>query len=95
MPELINLAGGVNLFGSAGQHSPWMTWQQLLERDPDVIIALPCGFDLARTRSEMSSLTRLPEWPGLRAVQIGRVFVTDGNQYFNRPGPRVVESLEI
>jgi iron complex transport system substrate-binding protein len=95
MPELVELAGGVNLFGSAGKHSPWMTWQQLRERDPDVIVALPCGFDLAKTRSEMSTLTRLPDWPELRAVRAGRAFVTDGNQYFNRPGPRLVESLEI
>jgi len=95
LPELVELAGGVNLFGNAGKHSPWMTWQQLLERDPDAIVALPCGCDLARSRTEMATLTRLPEWPRLKAVQTGRVFVTDGNQSFNRPGPRLVESVEI
>jgi iron complex transport system substrate-binding protein len=95
MPELVELAGGVNLFGQAGKHSPWMTWEELLERDPDVIVALPCGFDLERTRQEMSALTLRTGWNNLRAVRADRVYVTDGNQFFNRPGPRLVESLEI
>ncbi len=95
MPELVELAGGVNLFGEAGKHSPWMTWEQLIERDPDAIVVLPCGFDIARSRQEMPALTGRPEWPRLRAVRDGRVFLADGNQYFNRPGPRLVESLEI
>jgi iron complex transport system substrate-binding protein len=95
MPELMELAGGVNLFGSAGRHSPWMTWEELCGRDPEVIVALPCGFDLARTRREMAALVRLWEWSEFTAVRNGRVFITDGNQYFNRPGPRLVESVEI
>jgi iron complex transport system substrate-binding protein len=53
MPELIAMAGGVNLFGESGRHSPWMTWDELMARDPDVIIATPCGFDLERTVKEM------------------------------------------
>jgi len=56
---------------------------------------MPCGFDLARTRAEMPALTRRPDWGKLRAAKNRRVFLTDGNQYFNRPGPRLVESLEI
>jgi iron complex transport system substrate-binding protein len=72
-----------------------MTWEQLLTADPMYIIAMPCGFDLPKTREEMASLKMRPEWRNLRAVRDGRVFVTDGNQYFNRPGPRLVESLEI
>lgn len=95
VPELVELAAGVNLFGEAGQHSPWMTWEQLRERGPEVIVAMPCGFDLERTRRELAALTAHPDWPRLRAVQAGRVYVTDGNQFFNRPGPRLVESLEI
>ncbi len=95
MPELVQMAGGVNLFGRAGAHSPWMQWEDLVSKDPDIIVSLPCGFDLPRTESEMRHLTSRPEWTSLKAVQNGRVFVTDGNQYFNRPGPRVVESLEI
>ena len=95
MPELVALAGGVNLFGEARRHSPWMTWEALVSADPDVVVVSPCGFDLARTRSELSALTARPEWPALRAVRAGRVCLADGNAYFHRPGPRLVESLEI
>jgi iron complex transport system substrate-binding protein len=95
VPELIALAGGENLFGEAGKHSPWMEWRDLVRADPDVILVTPCGFDIARSAREMPALTRLPEWSDLRAVQTGSVFVADGNQYFNRPGPRLVDSLEI
>src|SRR5437899_380676 len=95
VPELVEMAGGVNLFGEAGKHSPYMTWEQLVEADPDVIVIMPCGWDPARSGPEMHWLTDRPEWPRLRAVRSGRVHLTDGNQYFNRPGPRLVESLEI
>jgi iron complex transport system substrate-binding protein len=95
MPELVELAGGENLFGAEGAHSPWMEWQELKEAEPDCIVLMPCGFDLARTRSEMAALSADPVWPTLKAVQAGQVFLTDGNQYFNRPGPRLVESVEI
>lgn len=95
VPELVELANGENLFGKAGLHSPWMMWDQLVASDPDVIISMPCGFDLGRTREEMYWLTDRPGWTELRAVQSGEVYLADGNQYLNRPGPRVVESLEI
>jgi iron complex transport system substrate-binding protein len=95
MPELIALAGGENLFGETGRHSPWLEWEALRAADPDLIVVLPCGFDLARTRREMAPLVARPGWGELRAVREGRVFLADGNQYFNRPGPRLVESLEI
>ena len=67
VPELIELAGGENLFGTAGQHSPWMTWEQLVTADPDIVVALPCGFDLAKTDSEMHWLTDRPNWTRLKA----------------------------
>src|SRR5262249_25692306 len=95
MPELVERAGALNLFGEAGLHSPYLKWEAFCEKDPDVILVLPCGFDIERTRHEMPALTRMPEWPHLRAVREGRVFLCDGNQYFNRPGPRLAESLEI
>jgi iron complex transport system substrate-binding protein len=95
MPELIEMAGGHNLFGEAGKHSPWMTWEELYRRDPEVIFVAPCGFDIERTRQEMPSLTGRGEWSRLKAVREKRVYLADGNQYFNRPGPRLVESLEI
>jgi iron complex transport system substrate-binding protein len=95
VPELTGLAGAENLFGKAGLHSPWMTWDELVRADPDVIITMPCGFDLERTRQEMYWLTGRPEWREMRAVKTGEVYLADGNQYLNRPGPRIVESLQI
>ncbi len=95
VPELVEIAGGRDVLGTAGAHSPYMTWDDLIAADPDVIAVMPCGFDMDRARSEMPVLTADPRWPSLRAVQSGRVFITDGNQYFNRPGPRLVESAEI
>ena len=95
VPELIEIAGGENVFGLAGQHSPWMNWEDVLAADPDVIVALPCGFDLPRTRAEMHWLTNRPGWNQLAAVRNGGVFLCDGNQFMNRPGPRLVESLQI
>lgn len=95
IPELVGLAGGVNLFGQPGHHSPWLSWEQLVSADPDRIVISPCGFPLERTQREMHWLTGRPEWPGLRAVRKGHVYLIDGNQYMTRPGPRVVKSLRI
>ena len=89
------MAGGDNLFGRAGEHSPWMKFEELAAADPEVIMISPCGFDIPRTLTELPALTRDPRWSKLRAVRERRVFIADGNQYFNRPGPRLVESLEI
>jgi iron complex transport system substrate-binding protein len=95
VPELVELAHAENLFGEADKHSPWMTWEELTFADPDILVILPCGFDLARTQQEMHWLTDRPGWRDLRAVRSQQVFLCDGNQFFNRPGPRIVDSLEI
>jgi iron complex transport system substrate-binding protein len=95
MPTLVEMAGGVNLFGKAGEHSPWMKFEDLAAKDPDVILILPCGFDMDRAAQDLPALTTHPDWNGLPAVRARRVFMADGNQYFNRPGPRIAESLEI
>lgn len=95
VPELVEIAGGVDVLGKAGEHSGYVEWEQIAQADPDVIAVLPCGFDIARCREEMPPLVAQPGWSDLKAVKNGRVFLTDGNQYFNRPGPRVVESAEI
>ncbi|MEP6988372.1 MAG: ABC transporter substrate-binding protein, partial [Chloroflexota bacterium] len=95
IPELVEMAGGTNLFGQAGVHSPWLQWDELLAADPDMLVILPCGYDIAKAREELAVLELRPEWLALRAVQNDHVYVTDGNQYFNRPGPRLAESLEI
>jgi iron complex transport system substrate-binding protein len=94
MPELVEMAGGVNLFGQAGRHSAWLSWEELRRGDPDAIVLFPCGFSLAKLRSEIGLVTRLPGWNALSAVQAGRVFLAEGNQLFNRPGPRLAETLE-
>lgn len=95
VPELVELAGGKELFGKAGAHSPWIDWGDVWAADPDKIIVLPCGFDIERSVQEMAALVKQPGWKTLRAIREGQVYITDGNQYFNRPGPRLVESLEI
>ncbi|MGE0055746.1 MAG: cobalamin-binding protein [Hyphomicrobium sp.] len=95
MPELISIAGGINLFGEHGAQSPWIKLEDVVAADPDVILVAPCGYDIARTQSEMGVLDRNPLWQRLRAVREGRLFVADGNAYFNRPGPRLVESAQI
>ncbi len=95
LPALVGMAGGVNLLGEGGKHSSWITWSALVEADPDVIIIFPCGFRIADIKRDWHVLTSHPLWHSLRAVRDHRVYVCDGNQYFNRPGPRVVETLEI
>lgn len=95
VPELVKIAGGENLFGQAGQHSPWMTWEELVVSEPDVVLVMPCGFDIPRIQKEWPCLARHPRWKEIKAVQRGEVYIIDGNQYFNRPGPRLVESAEI
>lgn len=95
MPELVGKAGGVNLFGDAGSHSPWLDWDDLLDADPDRIIVMPCGFDIERARRDLPLLTEREGWRDLAAVTKGYIALADGNQFFNRPGPRLVESLEI
>ena len=95
IPELVNLAGGHSLFCAKGQPSPILPWETLLTTDPDVIVFMPCGFDLNRTRQEANLLTQHSGWEKLHATEAGRVYITDGNSYFNRPGPRLVDSLEI
>lgn len=95
MPELVEAAGGVPLFGKAGEHAGYLRLDELAETDPDVIVIAPCGFDIERSCREMPPLAAQPVWRGLSAVRARRVAIADGNQYFNRPGPRLVESAEI
>ena len=95
MPELVEICAGINLFGTAGKHSPWMSYEEMVAKDPDIIVVTPCGFDNERTLSEMPLITGQKDFGKLQAAKTGRVFVADGNQYFNRPGPRLIDSLEI
>ncbi len=95
VPELVEAAGGVPVVGEAGKHSPWLSWETLQASDPDVLVLMPCGFDLDRTCTEADAILAEPRWSELRAVRSGRVYAVDGNQYFNRPGPRLVDSAEM
>jgi iron complex transport system substrate-binding protein len=95
MPELVDAARGVNLFGASGQPSPWIKLEDIAAADPDVILVAPCGYDIATTQREMAVLDANPLWQSLRAVRENRIYLADGNAYFNRPGPRLVESIEI
>ena len=94
-PELIALAGGTCALGVAGAHSTTLAWQALRAADPDVIVVAPCGFGVERTLAEMPTLAALPGWGELAAVRAGRVFVADGNLYFNRSGPLLFDTPEI
>lgn len=95
IPELVERAGGVSVLGDAGEHAAWSTLEDLARLDPDHLVIAPCGFSLPRTRRELPALTGDPAWPTLRAVREGRVALVDGFRHMNRPGARIVESLEI
>ena len=95
MPELIERGGGIPLVTRPGDHAPTLTRDALQGLAPDVVLIKPCGFPLGRTLEELPLLRASLPWESWRAVQAGRVYIADGNAYFNRPGPRIVESLEI
>ena len=95
VPDLIQLAGGDPLGPPPGSHSGWVGWDKIVQSRPEVIVLTPCGFNLERTMAESARLRTLPGWKRLPAVQRGRVYAVDGSEFFNRPGPRLVDSLEI
>lgn len=95
VPEMVAYAGGVDVLGTAGSPAKKITWKQVCAARPDVLILMPCGFPIARTRKELASLTTRPEWKTLPAVKTGQVFLVDGPAYFNRPGPRLIDGVEI
>lgn len=95
IPELIEIAGGEPLLSVRGEQSPYLFWESLIDVDPEIIVIMPCGFGLERTKQESKVLTQHPAWKSLKAVKNHKVFITDGNAYFNRPGPRLVDSAEI
>ena len=95
VPEIVQIAGGKSLFGLAGEHSNWSKYEELYQHDPDKIIFMPCGYDMNKTKVELSNLTHDARWKSLKAVKTNEVYLTDGNQYFNRPGPRLLDSIKI
>ena len=95
VPEMVALAGGRDILGHIKEPSAQIQWRQLLELEAEVLILMACGFDLARTRSEAALLTRLPGWTDIPAVRMGNVFAVDGNSFFSRPSPRLIDGLEF
>lgn len=94
-PELVEMAGGIDCLGNLNRPSVSLAEDSLSEARPDVLFVALCGFDLARTELDLPLLERLPGWGGLPCVQNGRLYYADGNAFFSRAGPRLVESLEI
>lgn len=95
MPELVELAGGVDPLGRQGRDSVRVRWEDVVAAAPEIVVVTACGFDVARTLQELPRLVQQPGWSDLPAVRHDRVYVAYGSAYFSRPGPRVVDGLEI
>jgi iron complex transport system substrate-binding protein len=95
VPEMVALAGGFDVLGRIGQPSYRVDWHSVVDANPDVILLMPCGFDVRRTVKESAPLGRLQGWNALAAVKAGNVYALNGHAYFSRPGPRLVNGLEI
>ena len=94
-PELVALAGGRETIGIAGERSVTTAWEKVVAADPEVLMIACCGFDIERTMQDVPILKSYPGWESLSCVKNDRVYVVDGSAYFSRPGPRLVDSLEI
>lgn len=95
VPEMVELAGANDGLGRKGEPSAKIQWTQVLKFQPDIIVLMPCGFDVPRTMQESTLLQKLDGWSEIPAVKAGKVFAVNGHAYFSRPGPRLVDGLEI
>jgi iron complex transport system substrate-binding protein len=95
VPEMIQLAGGVDALGRIGEDSVRLSWEAVLRWGPELLIVAPCGYDINQAVKQMPTLLELPGWLTLPAVRRGQVFCVDANAYFARPGPRIVEGVEL
>jgi len=96
IPELVSISGGDDIFGNIGKNSHWIKFEEIKKSDPDIIIFMPCGFDINKTNEELKFfLKKNPIWKSLKSFKNESFFVVDGNQFFNRPGPRLIDSIEI
>ena len=96
IPEMVEIAGGINILGKQGKDSHWIKFNEIAKKNPEIIIFLPCGFNIEKTKNELEEfLKKNNKWQSLKAYKNKKIFITDGNQFFNRPGPRLVESTEI
>jgi iron complex transport system substrate-binding protein len=95
MPDVVEMAGGRSVLGTAGEPTRTVEWDTLRETDPDALALMPCGFTIEETRRDLHYLTERDGWADLSAVRAGRVALLDGNAYFNRPGPRIYRAIEV
>ena len=94
VPEMVEIAGGIDALARPGDHSRRLTWDDVHAADPDHLVIMPCGFDEAGAREQIRSIAGNPDWHELRAVRAGRVHPVDANGCFSRPGPRLVDGIE-
>ena len=95
VPEMVEIAGGENGLGKAGEPSFKATWEEIAEFAPQMLFIMPCGFDIDKTIDELDAATTKDEWFSLPATNKGEIYIVDANSYFSRPGPRIVDGLEI
>jgi iron complex transport system substrate-binding protein len=95
VPEMVRIAGGVDMLSQEGADSVRVPWDEVLEWKPEILIVTPCGFDLEQVIEQSQQLFTYPRWSSLPAVRDGRVYAVDANSYFARPGPRVVDGTEL
>ena len=95
VPEMVEIAGGDCVLGKPGKPSFRVSWEEILNHAPQVVILMPCGFDMDKTLEEVDVLTSIDSWYKIPAVRKGHVYLVDANSYFSRSGPRVVDGLEI
>ena len=96
IPDMVKIAGGNDLFGINNRNSHWIDFKSIRDFNPEVIIFMPCGYNLLQTQRDVAYLfEKNAYWKNLSAYKNKKLYLVDGNQYFNRPGPRIVDSLEI
>ena len=95
VPQMVEIAGGVNGISNTGDQSRRMVLGEAVKFDPDIIVLMPCGFDVQRTILEYEKLQESKIWKQMRAVRDGEVYAVNANEYFSKPGPRTVTGLEI
>jgi iron complex transport system substrate-binding protein len=94
-PELVELAGGLSVTGERGKSSRMMTWQEIINAQPDVLFIACCGYSIERTLEDLPILMSHPKLHTMPFWKNQQIYVADGNHYFNRPGPRLIDSLEM
>ena len=95
IPGMVQLAGAEEIFAEIGKPSRPLSWSELEEKNPDILIIMPCGYNLTRAREDFLRVRHIYPWQNLQAFQNQSVFIVDANAYFSRSGPRLVEGLEM